>query len=105
MAFEIREGRFLWAGISEARSEDLLAARDEADAERRKLPLAVAWLRDVLSEGPVPSRELEERAEAELGVSKRTLWRAARELGVHTRREGRRWVWELPTGSGGSTGV
>jgi hypothetical protein len=105
LAFELRDGRFLWAGFSEARPEDLLAARDEANAERRKLPQAVAWLRDVLAEGPVPSREIRERAEPELGVSWRTMWSAARELGVRTRRDGRTWVWELPPTAPGPSSV
>src|SRR5690606_6338367 len=65
------------------------------DENEPKLPQVKEWLRELLSGDPVPSRDVQERAAVELGVSKRTLWRAAKEVGVKTRKVGRVWVWEL----------
>lgn len=98
LAFSIREGSFYWEGTADVDAEALLAPRLASDGEP-KLPRAIEWLLEVLAEGPVPSREIEKRAEVEIGASKRTLWRAAREVGVRTRKDGRTWVWELPTPS------
>lgn len=102
IAYELRDGAFYWAGVSTATPEALLAPRGLDDGEP-KLPQVTDWLHDLLAEGAVPSREVEERAAVELGVSKRTLWRAAREVGVRTRKAGRVWVWELSVPDGSPT--
>ncbi|QBS37114.1 AAA family ATPase [Thermaerobacter sp. FW80] len=103
LAFSIRDGAFFWEGVSDVDAEALLAPRVESDGEP-KLPRAIEWLLEVLAEGPVPSREIEKRAEVEIGASKRTLWRAARQVGVRTRKVGRTWVWELLERHGTDTG-
>ena len=94
MAYELRDGAFHWAGVSNATPEALLAPRG-LDDEEPKRPQVVEWLRELLAEGPVPSSEVEQRAAVELGASRATLWRAAKEVGVKTRKAGRVWVWEL----------
>lgn len=94
MAYELRDGAFRWAGVSKATPEALLAPRG-LDDEEPKRPQVVEWLRELLAEGPVPSSEVEQRAAVELGASRATLWRAAKEVGVKTRKAGRMWVWEL----------
>lgn len=101
LAFSIREGAFYWEGVAEADAEALLAPRPAA-AERTKLEAAMEWLRAELAGGPQPARETEKRAEFELGVSARTLWTAARKLGVRKRKAGRNWVWEMPADAGSS---
>src|SRR5690606_31551733 len=94
IAYELRDGAFYWAGVSKATAEALLAPRGLDDGEP-KLPQVADWLRELLDDGPVPSREVQERATVELGVRKRTLWRAAKDVGVRTRETSRVWVWEL----------
>lgn len=94
MAYELRDGAFHWAGVSNVTPEALLAPRG-LDDEEPKRPQVVEWLRELLAEGPVPSRDVEQRAAVELGASRATLWRAAKEVGVKTRKAGRMWVWEL----------
>jgi len=94
IAYELRDGGFYWAGVSKATPEALLAPRGLDDDEPKR-PQVADWLRELLAEGPVPSRDVEQRAAVELGASRATLWRAAKEVGVKTRKAGRVWVWEL----------
>jgi hypothetical protein len=63
-------------------------ARDEAKV----------FLKDFLASGPKLSVEIEEAAEAD-GISRRTLFRAKRELTVTARKNGENggWTWQLPT--------
>ena len=73
----------------------------EPDRRRKQLKLDVAknWLLDVLSDGPVPAAEIEERAEKD-GIKHRTLERAKEKLGVIAERHGYskdgEWLWRLP---------
>jgi putative DNA primase/helicase len=62
------------------------AARDEAKK----------FLADLIAAGPMPSREIEEAAEAN-GISRRTLFRAKTDLGVVAKRNGEAggWTWQL----------
>lgn len=94
IAYELRDGCFYWAGVSNVTPEALLAPR-RLDDEEPKRPQVVEWLRELLAERPVPSSEVVQRAAVELGASRATLWRAAKEVGVQTRKAGRMWVWEL----------
>ena len=59
---------------------------------------AEQWLRDVLSGGPMPSKELRARAERD-GMSWRTIERAKKRMGVEATKVGFGsgiWWWELP---------
>jgi hypothetical protein len=79
-------------------ADDALGATSTGD-RGTALSEAVEWLRDLLSLGPVPAKEVKARA-GEDGIASRTLDRAKRELGVRAVREGYssggRWVWALP---------
>jgi len=59
------------------------------------LDRAVELLLDMLAEKPVPQRDILERAEAE-GISKRTMDRAKRNLGIVSVKRGTDWYWSLP---------
>jgi len=98
LAFEIIEGRFRWAGLSDLKADDLLASRDPAGVAPRQE--AEGFLHDVLSEGPVASCEIDRQAQG-LGINRSTLFRAKRDLGVVVERVGGiggrgRWRWRLP---------
>ena len=60
------------------------AARDEAKK----------FLTDILANGPVPTTEIEDAANGN-AISKRTLERAKRELGITAEKNGQ-WCWRLP---------
>ena len=64
------------------------AARDEAKK----------FLADILKDGPVSQKEIEEAAGAD-GIAKKTLYRAKGELGVKSKKDGKdgQWTWRLPS--------
>ena len=64
---------------------------------------ARTFLRDLLSRGAVPQKDIEEAAKAE-GISERTLRRAKQKLGVRARKDGDRWLWEMPATQDGQGG-
>lgn len=67
----------------------------EDDTEERE---AEAWLRDFLAEGPAAAAEVWREVRA-AGLSKTTVWRAAKSLRVEKRKLGGRgsgWEWALP---------
>jgi putative DNA primase/helicase len=70
------------------------AARDGVVSPRAE---AIEYLRDRLSAGPVPVKEVDEHARA-LGIAPRTLWRARKALGVRTVKDGfgGGWLLSLP---------
>jgi RecA-family ATPase len=62
-------------------ADEALRAADEGDTGHRAIDEATEFLRDKLSAGPVPVREVEDHARA-LGISKRTLERVRKMLNV-----------------------
>jgi len=98
--------RVVWAGAVEGNARELLAQAeavpDDADPDGA-LGDAVSFLRALLSDGPVPSKQV--RADADgAGHSWATVRRAAARLGVEAMKQGGRfardgkqqWVWALP---------
>ena len=88
--------RIVWEGHSDLRAEDLLNPPKET-----KRDVAVEFLEAALVGGPVPARELFERAELE-GISDITLRRAKKDLHVKASRQGKngqigggKWWWSL----------
>jgi putative DNA primase/helicase len=73
--------------VTVSADEALRAADDATDTERHAIDEATDFLRDKLSAGPVPVREVEEHGRA-LGLAKRTLDRARRTLRVQTVKNG-----------------
>jgi putative DNA primase/helicase len=73
-----------------------------ADQEKSSIGEAMTFVRDLLREGAVASREMFERGK-EAGISKRSIERAKASLGVTARHRGEggpsgrgEWIWELP---------
>jgi hypothetical protein len=86
-----------WLGTTaELKADDLLtrlpSARGRTDKEREN---AKKFLRDFLEDGPMMKSAIERAAEAH-AISMMTLRRAAEDLNIVKRREGRQTAWELP---------
>lgn len=106
LAFSLEEAeggavRVEWRGHTSYTAAALLSATTN-DRQRDVLDEAKEFLREVLSDGPVSARDVQQEATA-AGVSKRTLDRAKAALGVRSGRKGEdgkkgggTWFWSLP---------
>lgn len=93
--------RMRWLGESPLSADDLNAAHSSAAPEERDAASErVDWLREVLSAGPVDSKEVVKLCRA-MGYNDRSLRRTAHAMGVRIRREGsgagHRSMWEIGT--------
>ncbi len=79
-------------------SADSVLGQHTSNSINGALEEAKQWLLDVLSDGPVPARDVKESAQRD-GVASRTLSRAKQVLGVSSTREGYsssgRWLWAM----------
>jgi len=73
-------------------------AVDDALSVEQPRDTAKDWLRDVLADGALSSKDISREAK-EAGIAWRTVRRAKDELGLRVRKDkfGGGWVWELPT--------
>lgn len=97
LAYVLNDGCLVWETESVPDVDvDQLLNSPPLDREERRA--ADAWLHEVLANGPVRSSEIVELAEQE-GISRRTLFRAKKRLGVASRKtsEGMTgfWCWEF----------
>lgn len=94
-----------WNGFIEGDARSIIAQTEgsEADTMDGGIERAKVYLRTLLKDGPMPSRDI--RAETEVaGFSWRTIERAKKALGVQAQKEGgrfgnehdQRWLWRLP---------
>lgn len=87
-----------WLGETPITAKDLTVATGSA-SEPSALQEAKYVLYSLLSDGPLPSREVKRRAVGE-GVATRTLHRAKRAMGVKSVKrgsgKGSHWYWRLP---------
>ncbi len=100
LAFRITDAGLIWEDTPiEGTAEALLAADNPVSrSDRRELDHATTFLRDMLADGPVASKQIMNDAKAN-GVAQRTLWRAKRELDVKAERakgQTGAWYWMLP---------
>jgi hypothetical protein len=104
LAFRLEAGpngaaRVAWEGTSPHGAGALLATPSDPET-RSELERADDLLRELLADGPLATRELEQAAEAE-GISRRTLQRARGRLKTVRQRDGfgpgGRWLVSLPT--------
>lgn len=93
----VTTARVVWLGEELGLDPDSIVRVPDAD-ERTERDDAADWIRRALADGPVPYREIERQA-GEDGISRATLHRAKKALGVEiTRNEterGRPSVWSL----------
>jgi putative DNA primase/helicase len=103
LAFRIGDDGLVWDSAPVAGQADHLLAVDEPAnrTDRRERDTAIAFLKDILANGEVASKQIETDARAN-GISQRTLWRAKAELGILAERgraqDGKpgAWFWMLP---------
>lgn len=92
--------RILWGAETDHQAADLLQPADMD--ERSSLPDAVAWLREELAAGPVPSAKVVSHAKLN-DISERTLKRAKKAAGVRAIKNGLGpWHWTLETDTFGT---
>jgi hypothetical protein len=104
VGYEIRDGRFCWTGDSDLTAELMLGAAN-SQVERNTIADAKDFLREILSEGPLASEDVQRDA-GNTGISRSTLNRARLELGIKgkpyvfkTGQPGtndQKWFWQLP---------
>lgn len=97
--------RVAWHEALQGEARDLLAtaeAEPERDTDGSATDHAAEFLRDMLKDGPIPSKQLKADA-GEAGHSWSTIRLAKQQLGVQAHREGfgkdGAWVWSLPSAS------
>ena len=92
IAFELdKENGFSWLGHYDISADDLLCGipREKKSEQAENLIL------EYLSQGKYPQQALLKKAQA-IGISKRVLDEAKKELNVRSLKEGSQWYWELP---------
>lgn len=103
LAFRLTDAGVVWDPAPIDGTADTLLAQDEAATrtERRERDDAATFLRDLLSAGPVASKQIEADAKAN-GIAQRTLWRAKLALKIVAERSQTSsgntgpWYWRLP---------
>ena len=85
--------RVKWLGRSTLMADDLVAgASTHAVSERSR---ATDFLRELLEDGPKIQPVILNKAK-KLGISKRTLDRAKKDLKIESRKDTKSWKWSLP---------
>ena len=101
--FTLDAGRFLWdpEAARDLTAEDLFGSRHSENDRERQLAVdkAKEWILDFLARGPRAALDCQSEAE-KAGISRKTLQRAKRELGVRSQRLGKaeenKWAWYMP---------
>ena len=93
LGYSIDDGIFRWTGKSDLTAANLLAAEPGSD-ESSALGEAKEFLREILQTGPRKEPDVVEEAK-QAGISKSTLKRAKKQLGIHSRKSGMQdgWMW------------
>lgn len=102
----IEASTVLWGGAITGNARDILAAAEAQPEDATAVSDAQDWLRDFLTEGPQPQREVKSAADAHC-LSWATVRRAKDALDIESRkmggkdgRKGAQWFWGLPEGQG-----
>ena len=92
IAFELnKETGFKWIGHYDISVDDLLSGINREN----KMEMAENLLKSLLQDGKVPQNIAADKATA-MGISKRVLDQAKKNLGVKSIRSDNKWYWELP---------
>jgi len=103
LAFRIGDAGLVWEPGAVEGTADILLAPDEVESRsaRRERDQAETFLRDLLADGPVQSKQIMADAKAN-GIAQRTLWRAKANLDIIAERARTAagnvgpWYWHLP---------
>ncbi|MBK9173222.1 MAG: AAA family ATPase [Chloracidobacterium sp.] len=101
LGYSIRDGRFYWTGESQLTPETILSyTRQESTEERNERTDAMEFLRETLSKGRMPTKEVQKSAR-EAGISEATLRRAKAAMNIEAVKDDApngAWFWHLPRG-------
>jgi hypothetical protein len=88
--------RVEWLDTCDLTADELLQGDSQGRADEKRQE-AREFLEEILSDGPVPAKEVQKRADEE-GILTRTLRRAKEALAVEKEKDGFQgpWVWKLP---------
>ena len=91
VAFRLdKETGFQWIGEYDISADDLLSG----DARGQKSRIAKKFLLDILSDGGMAQKKIEEEASKQ-GIKKKTLRNAKQELEIDSVKRGNQWFWIL----------
>ena len=94
--------KVVWGAAIDKTADDVLEEKREKRLPGRPegtddtLKEAIRWLEKALQDGPRAEKGLVADADGEEGISKATLRRAKKQLGVKSHQVAREWLWELP---------
>jgi hypothetical protein len=93
----IRAPVVVWDGDVDLNADEAIAA---ANIKQGRQTGVVVFLLDILANGPVPKKIIDERAAAQ-GISEERLRTAKQKMGIVVYKDGMtgRWVWALPQDS------
>ena len=95
---DVEASRVAWNGAIEGSARSILAEVEASvePGDRSALEEAMAFLRELLADGPLAPRDIWDSAK-EAGQKERTVRRAQEALGIHPRTIGKiRFAWSLP---------
>lgn len=93
LSYTIKDGKFEWTGEVDVSAEDLCREAEDSETKTARQE-AVEFLLEELKDSPVPQKELLQKAK-ELGIAKRTLYRAKKSIRVRSIKLDDCWVWQL----------
>jgi len=92
IGFSFADGTFTWLGKCDI---DTSSLENSVSALPDKLEQAKSFLSRVLKDGPLQTTQICEMVE-QLGIKKRTLETAKKEIGIQAYRQHNAWYWRLP---------
>ncbi|TXH69870.1 MAG: hypothetical protein E6Q88_08980 [Lysobacteraceae bacterium] len=93
----VEASRVVWGEAIEGTAREVLADAEAHDEERTATGEAMEWLREALSAGPRPARDVKREA-TDAGIEQKPLRSARERLGIKPQKAGfgSGWVWALP---------
>ena len=92
IAFRLdKNNGFEWIGEYDISADELLNGEGKGQKTRK----AKEFLLEILADGGMAQKKIEEEAE-KLGIKKKTLWNAKKELEIDSVKIGNQWFWMLP---------
>ena len=101
LAYKVTGDGLVWCGEVDLDAEEV-AGNDDTEG-RSAGDEARAFLRELLADGPVAARTVQDEA-TDAGIATRTLKRAKKALGITSERSDGAWSWVMPSGPTVPTG-
>jgi hypothetical protein len=96
----------VWGDRIEGNARTILSSV-EADGEENepvnRVEEAMRFLQAEVANGPVPARDIIERAKRDFGINERSLQRAREKMGIAATKAGYQGAWSYAPGSGAAS--